>query len=304
VGAGDASSEPLADALLDAKRAREVLARALDRLTPDLREAFVLFELEELTAPEVAAIVGVPEGTVASRVRRARVEVRASFELQLLAASRAETPNDEAYKKALAATVAATTGAGAAGFFAQALANGSTKLAMKALFGLAAIGGIGVAVTLAHHSATPPPLNDEVQHEISQPLLVEPVSSIATAPVIATTVEPPAATSTAPRARVAVPSPPPSAQSSPLTREIEALDRARRALAASDTAGATRALDAYGREFPNGDMAPEATVMRVRVLLAENRADAARALADSFAAAHPSSPYTTRMLQLVSGKKE
>jgi RNA polymerase sigma-70 factor (ECF subfamily) len=80
VGTGDASSVPLADALLDEKRAREVLASVLDGLTPDLREAFVLFELEELTAPEVAAIVGVPEGTVASRVRRARAEIRASFE--------------------------------------------------------------------------------------------------------------------------------------------------------------------------------------------------------------------------------
>jgi RNA polymerase sigma-70 factor (ECF subfamily) len=79
-GAGDASSVPLADALLDEKRTREVLARVLDGLTPDLREAFVLFELEELTAPEVAAIIGVPEGTVASRVRRARTEIRASFE--------------------------------------------------------------------------------------------------------------------------------------------------------------------------------------------------------------------------------
>jgi RNA polymerase sigma-70 factor (ECF subfamily) len=70
---------PSPDVLLDAKRAREVLSRALDRLTPDLREAFVLFELEELTAPEVARLLGVPEGTVASRVRRAREQIRASL---------------------------------------------------------------------------------------------------------------------------------------------------------------------------------------------------------------------------------
>src|SRR5262249_4865616 len=41
---------PLADALVDEKRARAILSAALDRLTPELRDAFVLFELEELTA--------------------------------------------------------------------------------------------------------------------------------------------------------------------------------------------------------------------------------------------------------------
>ena len=33
---------------------------------------FVLCEIEELTAPSVAAIIGIPVGTVASRLRRAR----------------------------------------------------------------------------------------------------------------------------------------------------------------------------------------------------------------------------------------
>lgn len=71
---------PTPDALLDEKRARENLSRVLDRLPPDLREAFVLFELEELTAAAVAVVLDVPEGTVASRVRRAREQVRASLE--------------------------------------------------------------------------------------------------------------------------------------------------------------------------------------------------------------------------------
>ena len=77
---GGSEAVPLPDALLDEKRAREVLARALDRLTPDLRDAFVLFELEELSASEVASLLEVPEGTVASRVRRAREQIRASLE--------------------------------------------------------------------------------------------------------------------------------------------------------------------------------------------------------------------------------
>ncbi|HWZ93337.1 MAG TPA: sigma-70 family RNA polymerase sigma factor [Polyangiaceae bacterium] len=64
------------DEVLEHKRALARLAAALDQVTDELREAFVLFELEELTAPEVAKALGVPIGTVASRVRRAREQLR------------------------------------------------------------------------------------------------------------------------------------------------------------------------------------------------------------------------------------
>ena len=68
------SDARLPDAL--EKRAREALARALDTVSRELREAFVLFELEELSAPEVAKLLHIPVGTVASRVRRARAAIR------------------------------------------------------------------------------------------------------------------------------------------------------------------------------------------------------------------------------------
>jgi RNA polymerase sigma-70 factor (ECF subfamily) len=37
-----------------------------------LAEVFVLFELEETTMAEIARLLGMPSGTVASRLRRAR----------------------------------------------------------------------------------------------------------------------------------------------------------------------------------------------------------------------------------------
>jgi RNA polymerase sigma-70 factor (ECF subfamily) len=67
---------PLAEQLLDEKRARAVLAALLDEMPEELRDAFVLFELEEMTAPAVSEVLGVPVGTVASRVRRARQFIR------------------------------------------------------------------------------------------------------------------------------------------------------------------------------------------------------------------------------------
>jgi len=53
--------------------ARDLLDRVLDKMPDDLRSVFVLFELEELTVDEVAALLGLPRGTVATRLRRARV---------------------------------------------------------------------------------------------------------------------------------------------------------------------------------------------------------------------------------------
>lgn len=71
-GAQAASPVPGPDELSDQKRARELLNRVLEAMPLDLRTVFILFELEGLRSPEIAELVGVPLGTVASRLRRAR----------------------------------------------------------------------------------------------------------------------------------------------------------------------------------------------------------------------------------------
>jgi RNA polymerase sigma-70 factor (ECF subfamily) len=75
-----ASQLPASDALLDQKRMRELLDVALDSLPDDLRTAFVLFELEGFRAPEIAELLDIPVGTVASRLRRARDVFRKTAE--------------------------------------------------------------------------------------------------------------------------------------------------------------------------------------------------------------------------------
>ena len=52
--------------------ARRLLDEALDSLSSEQRTVFLLVELEELTAPEVAKALGIAIGTVASRLRTAR----------------------------------------------------------------------------------------------------------------------------------------------------------------------------------------------------------------------------------------
>jgi RNA polymerase sigma-70 factor, ECF subfamily len=72
-GPADAvSSEPTPHEELERRRALSFLDEVLQRLDDELREVFVLCEIEELSAPQVAAIASIPVGTVASRLRRAR----------------------------------------------------------------------------------------------------------------------------------------------------------------------------------------------------------------------------------------
>jgi RNA polymerase sigma-70 factor (ECF subfamily) len=66
------SALPGPDELAEQRRARATLDRLLDELPLELRTVFVLFELEGMTSPEIAELVDVPLGTVASRLRRAR----------------------------------------------------------------------------------------------------------------------------------------------------------------------------------------------------------------------------------------
>jgi RNA polymerase sigma-70 factor (ECF subfamily) len=64
------------EALTDQKRMRELLDRVLDQMEEPLRATFVLHEFEEMSTSEIAELLGIPRGTVASRLRRARIEFR------------------------------------------------------------------------------------------------------------------------------------------------------------------------------------------------------------------------------------
>jgi RNA polymerase sigma-70 factor (ECF subfamily) len=63
---------PDADQLVDMRRQRATLDRVLEGMPQDLRSVFVLFVLEGSTTGEIATLLGLPSGTVASRLRRAR----------------------------------------------------------------------------------------------------------------------------------------------------------------------------------------------------------------------------------------
>ncbi len=57
------------------REASEVLQGGLARLSPELREAVILRDLQELEYREIALVLQVPEGTVKSRINRGRTEL-------------------------------------------------------------------------------------------------------------------------------------------------------------------------------------------------------------------------------------
>lgn len=67
-----ASLEPSPELALEHRQSLRELEAALDTMTEDQRNVFVLYEIEGFSLPEISAALQVPVGTATSRLRRAR----------------------------------------------------------------------------------------------------------------------------------------------------------------------------------------------------------------------------------------
>ena len=69
----DGSKPP--DASVQSREAGEAVHQALQKLSPELREAVILRDLQDMDYKEIAGALKVPEGTVKSRINRGRAEL-------------------------------------------------------------------------------------------------------------------------------------------------------------------------------------------------------------------------------------
>jgi RNA polymerase sigma-70 factor (ECF subfamily) len=63
------------DAAVQSRETREMVHLALQKLSPELREAVILRDLQDMDYREIATALRVPEGTVKSRINRGRAEL-------------------------------------------------------------------------------------------------------------------------------------------------------------------------------------------------------------------------------------
>ena len=66
---------PSPDASAQSRETREMVHSALQKLSPELREAVILRDLQDMDYREIATALRVPEGTVKSRINRGRAEL-------------------------------------------------------------------------------------------------------------------------------------------------------------------------------------------------------------------------------------
>ena len=63
------------DARVQSRETGEVVHEALQKLSPELREAVILRDLQDMDYRDIATVLKVPEGTVKSRINRGRAEL-------------------------------------------------------------------------------------------------------------------------------------------------------------------------------------------------------------------------------------
>jgi RNA polymerase sigma-70 factor (ECF subfamily) len=66
---------PAPDRNVQSRETREAVHQALQKLSPELREAVILRDLQDMDYREIATVLRVPEGTVKSRINRGRAEL-------------------------------------------------------------------------------------------------------------------------------------------------------------------------------------------------------------------------------------
>lgn len=270
---------------------RESLRWLLDQLSPPLREAWVLQEVEGLTQEEIARLVGRPKGTVGRRIALAKKKIRAIVEahrerfflpLPLLLSASAG-PDDVIRRLVDAARVPSRAPPGVLEQLRQrvrervlqergARGRPSRPPPLRSAARWAERGAMWAAGALSawalHRPASAPPPREvvrEVVRRVEVPAAppIEAAVPAAPAPAVSARVEP----RRAPRdvtARAAVDE-----------REFQWIEQAESALGRGQLDDARAALANHAREFPHGALAQERETLRAQ--LAPRRFDGASA---------------------------
>lgn len=274
--------------LTSLKHDRLLLERVLQQLPPELRNVLVLSEVEELSREEIAASLAIPAGTVASRLRRAREQLRERWRVErgvpavlglsaLLAAARARAAalgarlGRWAVPKMMAATAVVAMPVAVVGWRATSDAPSAVEAAAAAPEPFQAL------------PLPPRPAEREVQSPLASPGAA--ARALVPSPAV-----------TAAGAVTAVARRPSSGAA--LQQELARLDAVRSSLASGRAEQALALLDTYAREAPRGALRLEAEVLRIDALSRTGRVEQARTRARAFLSRYPTSVLSARVRRL------
>jgi len=220
-----------------------------------------------------------------------------SFETRLLRSGRTDAPS--AHNRRAIATALGVGGIfGASTVATGASATARTWLSMTTASAVKVAGGViagaaalytGVQV-LDTPAPPPPPAAVAARAPVKAPPprraepAPAPVEEVANEPAVKPTAPPP---------------PSPERAGDTLSLELQALDQARRALAAGDAALALTRLDDYIRRFPKRRLGAEATVLRIEALTKSGNKALALRLGREFLSKQPNGPYARRVQSLI-----
>jgi hypothetical protein len=224
---------------------------------------------------------------------RRLIDEASGFEAELLRAGRGDALPAES-----ASTISAALGV-APPMVSGTVAAGAKLTASKVLAGLVGVGAAGAltvwaAVHLLAPAAAPtphkPPEAGDQPAVVTRTPAEQPMTS---APLVEVT-EPASPSKASTRNH---PAQSPERDSLPL--ELEALDRARSALAGGDASRALGLLDEYSARFPKARLRAESAVLRIEALAASGQKVAAIRLGRQLLAREPNGPYARRVRSLL-----
>lgn len=222
-----------------------------------------------------------------------------ALEGSLLRLAREEGPSADGRRKILAA-IAAGSAASLATQTAHATSSAGKGMAV-AKWGALAVAAVAIpaAVLLSAggEGAAPqaPPSSLTAPATVVKPTSLEPVPVTENGPAPVSLDDLPVL----PDAPAAQPSSPSGKQpQASLADEVAQLQKAKLALKGGDPKQALAELSTYSQRFPRPALGTEAAVLRIEALSQSGDTARAKALAESFLAKHPSSPYAARLRTL------
>lgn len=260
-----------------------LLDEVLAGLDEDRRAVFVMGELEQMTAPEIAEVLDIPINTVYSRLRLARRDIEQEIARRRAERRPAQSAHAPLFMVSLGKAAAAALLTGVLGFVAGLAVSRDTVPAPS----------LAVMTATASAPAAEPSAPSAPSAPTSLEVAPETPSADLPAPSLPATARPSALPS--PRATGSARAATPFNDGGSLAAELALLREVRGALRDGDAARAERWIDEHAARYPSGALREERDAARVLVLCSRGRKAEARAEADRFLAANPRSLQADRV---------